>query len=221
MPMNWAKQWKDAKTEFKTLTGKKKPNAHVEKTFSKHAAGLEGLIKKVDTAYTKAENANPLLQKDIDDFKTAIAAFEDESEEYVKVLEAAVNKEIDDKGEKTTYSKACKYLEKKLGAIHATMETQVGWLDSKLAGLSVKATMAANLIKTIQSTAKKCVAAAAKVKTDPTKANFDTTIYTPARDLSQNLGNIKTLRQQGYIFDVKYTNDKAQALYDMIRPYGD
>ncbi len=68
---------------------------------------------------------------------------------------------------------------------------------------------------------KKCIAAAAKVKTKPTKDDFDSIIYTPARDLSQYLGNIAGLRKKGAVFPDKYDDRTAQALYDIIRPYGD
>ena len=217
---NWKKDWETAKKEFKEITGKKKPNAHVEKTFFNHASGIEKLLEKAEAVYRKIQDKKGLTQQDIDLFKEAIAAFQKAKDEYIKVLESAIEKEVKDKGEKTVYAKACKFLEKKLEAIQGGMENQVGWLDSKLKGLKTVEAMAATLIKSIKNSAQKCVAAAAKVKASPTKETFDSNIYDPARDLSQYIGNIAVLRKKGQTIPDKYSDTEAQALYDVIRPYG-
>ena len=62
MPGEWKKQWTAAKTAFETTTGKKKPNAKVQNTFFKHAAGLEKLLGNVDAAWKKASDAKAITQ---------------------------------------------------------------------------------------------------------------------------------------------------------------
>lgn len=218
MAQEWIKIWKEAKKYFEDTTGKKKPNVKVAKLFSVHSAGLDNLIKKTKDALVAADKA--ISQKGVDAYKKAVAAYDKSATDYIKTLDGAISKEVTDAGEKTVYSKSCKYLQKQLTAIAAEMKVQIGWLEAKLQGASVQSTMAANLIKSILANAKVCQAAAAKVKTNPSKALFDKELYTPARNLSQQIGNIEALRKKGEVFDDKYDNQTAKALYEVIRPYG-
>jgi hypothetical protein len=220
MAGDWKKQWTEAKKYFKETTGKKKPDANVDAKFLKHAAGLEKLVGAVDSSFSKAEKAKAITQTDITKFQTAIGAFVTGKNSYLSILEKAIETEISDKDGKTVYSKACKYLGKQLEAMEATMETQVDWLNGKLQKLSLTGAMAGALKKSLLGASKKCAAAIAQVKTKPTKDNFDKVIYTPARDLSQYLGNVGTLRKKGEAVPAEYDDQTAKALYDLIRPYG-
>jgi hypothetical protein len=218
MAQEWIKTWKAAKKYFEDTTGKKKPNAKVGSIFSKHSAGLDNVIKSVKDAFTTADAG--ISDKTLAAYNKAVDAYTKSSTEYIKVLDASISKEITDTGDKTVYSKSCKYLQKELIAIGAEMKQQIGWLEGKLKGESLAKVMADNLIKSIVTNVKLCQAAASKVKTKPTKDVFDNEIYTPARNLSQQIGNIEVLRKKGQTFPDKYDNQTAKALYEMIRPYG-
>lgn len=214
----WTKEWKDAKKYFEETTGKKKPNDTVLKVFKKYS-GLEKSIDNAEKAYNKAITDTD--RKKTDNFVSEMKTFISKKKDYVKFLATCITKEITEKNEKTLYSKSLKYLEKKLNTIEEVMTTQEKWLEAKVEGLDTLGAMAKALFKSIQSSCAKAVAAAAKVKTNPTKAVFDKEIYSPARDVSQYLGNIGVLRKKGQEIPDKYDGRLAQKLYDDIRPYGD
>ena len=136
------------------------------------------------------------------------------------MLNAAIAQDITDNNTKTIYARSCKYLEKELNSIYADMVAHLGYLDSNLKKLDANATVAANVVNSISKNAAMCVAAAAKVKTKPTKAIFVQELFTPARNLSQALGNIAGLRAKGHQIPAKYDDMQAKAFYNLIRPYG-
>ncbi len=219
MAFEWGKDWKQAKKFFETETGKRKPDAKVEGIFNRHQSGIDSSITKIEKAWVAADRSK--ASKDVAEYRKLVVAFKTVKDNYIKVLDTTVEKEIRDRETKTTYSKACKYLGKQLNAIHGSMESQVGWLDSASKQESVMTATANNAINSIQGAIAKVAAATAKVKTKPEPAFFRKEIYTPARDLSQFIGNIALLRKKGATFPPKVTDQAAKAIYDVVRPYGD
>lgn len=231
MAQDWDTAWKEAKKFFVAETGRKKPDAKVNDVFLKHTAGLDKTIKACKEAHDATEVAisksktdakkKPAAQAAFVDYQKKIAAFKTAKDSYILVLENAVEKELHDNAQKTVYSKGCKFLAKQLTALYEAMNARKGWLTSSFREQDANQTTAANAVSTAHSCALKCLAAAAKVKTKPTKEEFDNTLYTPARDLSQYIGNIPLLRRKGYAFSDRLDDQRLKGFYDQIRPYGD
>jgi len=228
--LTWDTDWKDAKKFFEAETGRKKPDKNVNALFSKHASGLDKQIKDIKGLHDEIqvliemrgdEKVKAKAGQKFIEYEKKVGVFQKAKDDYIKVLKAAVDKEIKDNAQKTVYSKSCMYLAKELTSIHASMAGRSGWLKSSAQQQSVEMATARNAITSVQGSIAKCIAAAGKVKAKPTKAFFDTTIYDPARDLSQFVGNITRLRAKGHQFPDKLNDQQLKRLYQVIRPYGD
>ena len=183
--------------------------------------GLSGSLEKFDKVEEQAQNTNQVKQSDlqagnklVDQLEGLLESFKKASASYTAVLGKSIDKEIDKRSEqdvKTTYEKALKFLMKQLKAIEETGDSRVASLrqrfDEAEKDLSVKEKMLINWKKNMNAALARGVAAAAKVKADPTVATYNSIFPKAARDITMQLVFAKDL--DGFLAD------PAEILKDM------
>jgi hypothetical protein len=131
----WLEDWKRAKKEFETLTGKKKPSGRFLKVF--HSSGLEsalktcdGCIEGLDKNWDKGDEKR---KKSQDDMRKAIDAYKKAAKKYDGELDDAIVAEMFGKDEKTVYYRGLKMLRAKLEQYGASYEESLAFDTAKLA----------------------------------------------------------------------------------------
>lgn len=170
-------QWEKAKTDFEKMTGKKKPkpNGLLSKAFNH--TGLGDALKKCDQfldAIDKSSNDEKKRLKLIDAAETYIGSLKKATDSYIKTLDKAIQSEINDKGEKTEYSRALKFLRTRLDALEKQHESDVGnWKIGVAKDISVTEKAAKMVQKSLLTRIAAAAAGVKKIKADPTVERFD------------------------------------------------
>jgi len=208
----WAKEWEKVKKAFKTATGKKKPATKTLGAFRK-STGIESTLKKMDQAFAPFRGL--LLEPDFgpDDpqftkFERTISDYNTKMTAYLRVLQAALNSEAD---ADSIYSKHLVILKKDLQAIHASADAQLTFTRN-MANKELERVerLRRSWLKMLKATVKKASLFVAQVKADPTPEHFNDYIYRAARDMTQNMNNIKKAIDKG---DGRWTMQSANKNY--------
>ncbi len=197
-----AEMWEEAKKAFETATGKKKPKeskgiANAWGSFT----GLSGSLEKFDKADAAAEKTDNRKESDLktggkllEEMEKQLAAFVKAKDQYAKVLEKAIDEQIDERAEKdtkTTYERALKFMMKSLVAVVDTGESRVTAIRQRFnpeeKDLGVKSKMLLNWEKNMKGAVARAVAGVAKVKATPTVATYNSIFPTAARDVTMQL----------------------------------
>ena len=188
----WAEEWKATKKAFETATGKKKPAKKVLGVFRK-GSGVESGCKELDKTYLALKNDNS--DKNLGKFETAIKKYDAQAKNYAKQLDKALKEE---NAADSAYSKQIDILKKDLKAILAVADGQFTFMRN-LADKSIdmEEKLRRSFLKLLQGSVKKAALFAAQVKADPTSEKFNGGIVKAARDITQNLKNIKSRIDKG------------------------
>ncbi len=201
--MDFAVEWKNCKTEFEKLTGKKKPAPKTMGVFRK-STKVQSTAKKVDDEFKNlgAKNAKGTLdEKDIANYDKAVLAYKKEMESYIKLLETTLKAEKD---ADSAYGKAIIMMKKKLKAMLATMDTQgVNYANQLKKDMSTADKVVAMVIPGMRSSLKKMSAFVAKVNAQKTPEDkvttFNAGIAKATRDVTQNLTNALKFQKKGMV----------------------
>jgi hypothetical protein len=170
-------QWEKAKTDFEKMTGKKKPkpNGLIAKAFNH--TGVSGALKKCDQLIEAVDNEFRDQKKKAKLIKAAesyIKTVKKETDSYIKTLDKAIQSEINDKGDKTDYSRALKFLRTRLDALEKQHESDV---SNRAIGVDKDMTATEKAAKMVQKSLLTRIASAAagikKIKAEPTVERFD------------------------------------------------
>lgn len=175
--------WKQAKKDFETLTGKKKPTEKVLGLFRK-STGLEDALKACDTALDKKDA--PKLEK-------ATAELKKVATTYGSQLADAITKEKMENDVKTELQKGLKVLKTRLDKFVTHFEAAVE-ADKQFAKggkPDIKAGLAATAPKLVMKALADCTAAVAKLKALPTSETYNKEVHTAARSLTTALRNFE------------------------------
>jgi hypothetical protein len=214
----WAQDWKATKVDFKTVSGKDKPDAKkldlVMVQVSSHKASVNSALKNVDASYDAYRSAltdfnrpKPKidqrgLDKCYNQFGRDIEQFEKAAAAYGPAIEAAINKNFsDNKNIKTDYYRACKVLEKSLDSIGKEIALQSKQLSDIYRQVDTKESKKQQLFKSLTSNIAKARVFTARCKALGAKPGsfdeavdvFNKGVQTASRDVTQALGVAKKL----------------------------
>ena len=203
--------WVEAKTDFKTITGKKKPSEKFLLVFRK-GSGIESSLGKLDEANEK---------KDIKALKTALDTFSKAKEKYSKVLTKAISKE--EKGTKVALLKALKVLKTRLEKYESFFELEIEGLiaveevKSEINPIKAMKKMTAKTYKiTIKSAIATSKAAIRKIDSKTDKVTYDKEID-EARILTTALGTLDKAVELDS--ELENWNKKAKKWIKTITPF--
>ena len=130
----------------------------------------------------------------VDELAELMVAFKKASTSYSVVLGKKISDEIDARSEgevKTAYERALKYLKKELASVEETGSSRIIMLRQRFDAVEKDLSITAKVISTWGTTYKavlaRGVAAAAKVKADPTVKTYNSIFPTAARDITMQL----------------------------------
>lgn len=198
-------EWLAAKKSFETITGTKKPKetAGIVAAFTNHT-GLSGSLKEVKAAYDKVFLISDLEVKDglkaMKEFKSAEKSFNGAKKTYLTILDKEIKDVIRNKPDpniKSTYEKALKFLRKELDALESTTAAQIASFEQKFDVASKNLSQAQKQLNNwsvnVNAACKRGIAAAAKIKADPTPATWNASFPTAARDITMQLVHARKL----------------------------
>lgn len=177
MPSTLAKDWEDAKKDFEKMTGKSKPKPGGVLMKAFNHTGVSEAFKKCD----KLVDAIDGEVRDTGKKAKLIAAGEKyiptvakSTKAYMATLDKTIKDEVSDKGEKTTYSKAMKFLRNELDALEKRYEQVIDGnkiaLDQETSGMQKAVLM---VQKSLRSSIANAAAGVKKIKADPTVERYN------------------------------------------------
>lgn len=177
MPESLNDRWETAKRDFTRMTGKSKPKpkGKLDKAFNH--TGVSGALKKCDKLIEAIEGEVRDMDKKAKLIKAGekyVPTVRKSSADYMKLLDVAVKDEVSDKGEKTIYSKALKFLRTRLDSLEKAFESIVRnhaiALDDSIGGMEKAVKM---VRKSLATTVAHAAAGLKKIKANPTPEQFD------------------------------------------------
>ena len=200
-PGQYVNYWTNAKNDFKTATKTPKP----ADTFMwfKLGAGVEAALKKVDAAVPDAHTNKAASDK----LTKTFLAFATVYQSYTNTLKTAIQNAPTDakklpKGiTPAAYKKALEELRDELKEINNSAQSH-----------ALNAAAAANLGAGTQKSLDDADEFIKDVKADPRPATFNDDIQTRARDLTQQIGNVKKLRDKGVDTGRRYPENLVKVM---------
>lgn len=219
---NYLSTWKAAKQKFENATGLKKPTETM-KVFSvevRKSAGVESALKAVDKAVPD-NLLEPLSTKAIKAIAKAVAEADAAGTKYLKVLETHIEKEKKGPGgkEASAIYRDLKILRAELEAIIAGAKSDVAKAYASRESLEKEVSkMYRNTFITIKTlaegierTSKEALVYAQAILKNPTPQQFNSSFDTAARNLTQNLANVRKWTMPSEI-DPVYQKKRLEAL---------
>lgn len=214
-------EWEKAKLEFEKITGKSKPkpNGKIAKAFNH--SGLTGDLKTADKLMAALRKKQD--KGNIDAGLKHIPSLKKSGDAYLKVLDDAVKDELADAGEKTTYSKALKYLRSTLDALVKTYENLVISYQIALDKEANAHEKAARMVHTaLKSTLAQAVAAAKEIKVKPNAETYNKVFNksdNPARKVQVQLVAASNAHKKGLLPEAAQKRVDARFVSDMFTPF--
>lgn len=226
MASDFSKRWDVAKKDFEKMTGKSKPKPKSGLAKAFNHTGVSGTLKKCDKLVDAIEGE----VKDMGKKAKLIAAGEKyvpsvmkECNGYMKLLEGAIKDEVSDKGEKTTYSKAMKFLKDRLDSLakgyEQTIDKHKIAIDTSTSGTEKAAKM---VHKALKSTIANAAAGLKKIKADPTVDRYNEIFNTSdniARKVQVQLVMAASGQKKGLIPDNAKMRVDPRFVADKMTPW--
>ena len=205
-----AADWEAAKSDYKAITGAKKPR---EKVVGFLKTGHTGLSKSIATL---DECDGPGSKRTADDMAKELAKFKTSVDSYLNTLSAAMAKEpVTDAGEKNTMALALKALKTRLKAYVAFFDMSLATKRAAQTGATGKEQLAATAAKRILVG---CTAAAASIA----KINASRTVETYNKEMNGTSGGARVLTTSLKLFkQIDKTDTRADGHVAALAPYAD
>jgi len=187
-PGKWASEWAASKTAFETTTGKKKPSELILGKFRK-SSGIEDALKKLDSEFDKFQKSKPnSSDADLKKLQAASEAFIAVKSTYMTTLQKAVD---EDKTEDPIYELCVNILRLDLEAIEGQSTAMIRMEGMMLAKMDKTEMLKTISMPMLKATLKKGELFIARLTVDKSVDEFNKGNLTMARDITQNLTNIK------------------------------
>ncbi len=177
MASDIAARWDKAKKDFEKMTGKSKPKPKGKIASAFNHTGVSGAFKKCDKLIDAIEGEVKDMKKKAKYIKAGkkyIPTVAKDAKAYMATLDKATKDEISDKGDKTTYAKALKFLKTRLDSLELLFEQTIDKheiaLDNTMSGTEKAAKM---VHKALKSTIANAAAGLKKIKADPTVERYN------------------------------------------------
>lgn len=225
----YAAEWKAAKLKFENDTGVSKPT-EIGKVLGKEyrkSTGIESALEDVDNA-VPSNLLEPVSSRQLKNLEKATDELEKVGSKYLQLLEGCIDDEKNAIGGKAASAvyRDLKILRTSLEKIIANAQSDLAkakaCLEAVKEGVSKEYKVTYITIKTIsegiQKSAKQALLYAQGILKNPTAEVFNAAFDKAARDLTQNLGNIRkwTLPEE---IHPEYQKKRMEAMQDDAKIY--
>jgi len=219
-------RWDVAKRDFTKMTGKSKPKPKglIDKAFNH--TGVSTALKKCDQLIAAIEGEVKDMKKKgklIAAGDSYISTVKKSCTSYMKLLDVAVRDEISDKGVKTTYSKALKFLRARLDSLEKQFESTIGnhqiASDHSTTGMEKAVKM---VRRSLTATVANAAAGMKKIKANPTPEQFDEIFNTSdniARKVQVQLISAATGQKKGMLPPSSSRRVDPRYVADLLTPW--